>query len=125
MENLLDELEVVEGHPNEVHKGKVKVAGRLTDADDTVTSLDWRTINLEKFKTCAMTELHDLTAEREDHLVHSIIIERRGKTEGPWGEVTDSQTECCNCSSDYNCNILDTGGCLVESMAEGISETLN
>merc|ERR1712131_374547 len=80
---------------------------------DTVTSLGEKIANLEKSKARAKAELDDLTAECERHLTNSTIIEKRGrnfdkvvnewrlKAEDLQGEITASQAECRNYSSEY------------------------
>merc|ERR1712213_263593 len=61
----------------EIERDKAKVAGRLAEAEDTVTSLGEKIANLEKSKARAKAELDDLTAECERHLTNSTIIEKR------------------------------------------------
>merc|ERR1711963_308258 len=97
----------------EIERDKAKVAGRLAEAEDTVTSLGEKIANLEKSKARAKAELDDLTAECERHLTNSTIIEKRGrnfdkvvnewrlKAEDLQGEITASQAECRNYSSEY------------------------
>merc|ERR1712227_1168495 len=63
----------------EIERDKANVAGRLAEAEDTVTSLGEKIANLEKSKARAKAELDDLTAECERHLTNSTIIERRGR----------------------------------------------
>merc|ERR1712242_385961 len=97
----------------EIERDKAKVAGRLAEAEDTVTSLGEKIANLEKSKARAKAELDDLTAECERHLTNSTIIEKRGrnfdkvvnewrlKAEDLQNEITGSQAECRNYSSEY------------------------
>merc|ERR1712165_584129 len=97
----------------EIERDKAKVAGRLAEAEDTVTSLGEKIANLEKSKARAKVELDDLTAECERHLTNSTIIEKRGrnfdkvvnewrlKAEDLQGEIGASQSECRNYSSEY------------------------
>merc|ERR1719210_3264319 len=97
----------------EIERDKAKVAGRLAEAEDTVTSLGEKIANLEKSKARAKAELDDLTAECERHMTNSTIIEKRGrnfdkvvnewrlKAEDLQGEITGSQAECRNYSSEY------------------------
>merc|ERR1712165_321586 len=97
----------------EIERDKAKVAGRLAEAEDTVTSLGEKIANLEKSKARAKAELDDLTAECERHLTNSTIIEKRGrnfdkvvnewrlKAEDLQNEITASQAECRNYSSEY------------------------
>ena len=63
----------------EIERDKAKVAGRLAEAEDTITSLGEKIANLEKSKARAKAELDDLTAECERHLTNSTIIEKRGR----------------------------------------------
>merc|ERR1712079_442880 len=63
----------------EIERDKAKVAGRLAEAEDTVTSLGEKIANLEKSKARAKAELDDLTAECERHMTNSTIIEKRGR----------------------------------------------
>merc|ERR1711963_498646 len=97
----------------EIERDKAKVAGRLAEAEDTITSLQEKIANLEKSKARAKAELDDLTAECERHLTNSTIIEKRRrnfdkvvnewrlKAEDLQGEITASQAECRNYSSEY------------------------
>merc|ERR1712079_272538 len=97
----------------EIERDKAKVAGRLAEAEDTVTSLGEKIANLEKSKARAKAELDDLTAECERHMTNSTIIEKRGrnfdkvvnewrlKAEDLQNEITGSQAECRNYSSEY------------------------
>merc|ERR1719438_218315 len=99
----------------EIERDKAKVAGRLAEAEDTITSLGEKIANLEKSKARAKAELDDLTAECERHLTNSTIIEKRGrnfdkvvnewrlKAEDLHNEIVGSQTECRNYSSEYFC----------------------
>merc|ERR1711973_992963 len=97
----------------EIERDKAKVAGRLAEAEDTVTSLGEKIANLEKSKARAKAELDDLTAECERLETNAAIIEKRGrnfdkvvnewrlKAEDLQNEITGSQTECRNYSSEY------------------------
>merc|ERR1711923_310334 len=97
----------------EIERDKAKVAGRLAEAEDTITSLGEKIANLEKSKARAKAELDDLTAECERHMTNSTIIEKRGrnfdkvvnewrlKAEDLQNEITGSQAECRNYSSEY------------------------
>ena len=58
---------------------KAKVAGRLAQAEDTVTSLGEKIANLEKPKARAKAEFDDLTAECERHTTDSTLIEKRDR----------------------------------------------
>merc|ERR1711902_242 len=97
----------------EIERDKAKVAGRLAEAEDTVTSLQEKIANLEKSKAGSKAELDDLTSETERFNTNATIIEKRGrnfdkvvnewrlKAEDLQGEITASQTECRNYSSEY------------------------
>merc|ERR1712198_463337 len=98
---------------DEIERDKAKVAGRLAEAEDTITSLQEKIANLEKGKARSKAELDDLTAECERHNTNATIIEKRGrnfdkvvnewrlKAEDLQNEITSSQTECRNFSSEY------------------------
>merc|ERR1712117_388266 len=49
----------------EIERDKAKVAGRLAEAEDTITSLQEKIANLEKSKARSKAELDDLTSETE------------------------------------------------------------
>ena len=97
----------------EIERDKSKVAGRLAEAEDTIQSLQEKIAALEKAKARAKAELDDLTAECERHNTNATIIEKRGrnfdkvvnewrlKAEDLQNEITASQTECRNFSSEY------------------------
>merc|ERR1711994_663438 len=97
----------------EIEKDKAKVAGRLAEAEDTITSLQEKIANLEKSKARSKAELDDLTSETERLNTNATIIEKRGrnfdkvvnewrlKAEDLQNEITASQTECRNFSSEY------------------------
>merc|ERR1711963_684279 len=129
----------------EIERDKAKVAGRLAEAEDTITSLGEKIANLEKSKARAKAELDDLTAECERHLTNSTIIEKRGrnfdkvvnewrlKAEDLQGEITASQAECRNYSSEYfrikaaneeMLEHLDTVRRENKNLAEGIKDLL-
>merc|ERR1719489_487091 len=92
---------------------KTKVAGRLAEAEDTITSLQEKIASLEKSKARSKAELDDLTSETERFNTNATIIEKRGrnfdkvvnewrlKAEDLQNEITSSQTECRNFSSEY------------------------
>jgi len=98
---------------DEIERDKAKVAGRLAEAEDTITSLQEKIANLEKGKARSKAELDDLTSECERHNTNATIIEKRGrnfdkvvnewrlKAEDLQNEITSSQTECRNFSSEY------------------------
>ena len=97
----------------EIDKDKAKVAGRLAEAEDTISSLQEKIASLEKAKARAKAEFDDLSAEAERHNTNATIIEKRGrnfdkvvnewrlKAEDLQNEITSSQTECRNFSSEY------------------------
>ena len=97
----------------EIQKDKNKVAGRLAEAEDTISSLQEKIASLEKSKARAKAEFDDLSAECERHNTNAAIIEKRGrnfdkvvnewrlKAEDLQNEITGSQTECRNFSSEY------------------------
>merc|ERR1711872_652355 len=97
----------------EIERDKAKVAGRLAEAEDTINSLQEKIANLEKGKARSKAELDDLTSECERHNTNATIIEKRGrnfdkvvnewrlKAEDLQNEITSSQTECRNFSSEY------------------------
>merc|ERR1712123_108294 len=97
----------------EIERDKAKVAGRLAEAEDTITSLQEKIANLEKSKARSKAELDDLTSETERFNANATIIEKRGrnfdkvvnewrlKAEDLHNEIVGSQTECRNYSSEY------------------------
>merc|ERR1712106_107141 len=97
----------------EIERDKAKVAGRLAEAKDTITSLQEKIANLEKSKARSKAELDDLTSETERFNTNATIIEKRGrnfdkvvnewrlKAEDLHNEIVGSQTECRNFSSEY------------------------
>merc|ERR1712165_576690 len=97
----------------EIERDKAKVAGRLAEAEDTISSLQEKIASLEKAKARAKAEFDDLSAECERHNTNATIIEKRGrnfdkvvnewrlKAEDLQNEITSSQTECRNFSSEY------------------------
>merc|ERR1712181_43778 len=97
----------------EIAKDKTKVAGRLAEAEDTITSLQEKIASLEKSKARAKAEYDDLSTEAERNNTNAAIIEKRGrnfdkvvnewrlKAEDLQNEITGSQTECRNFSSEY------------------------
>merc|ERR1712025_212120 len=97
----------------EIERDKSEVASRLAEAEDTITSLQEKIASLEKAKARSKAELDDLTAECERHNTNATIIEKRGrnfdkvvnewrlKAEDLQNEITSSQTECRNFSSEY------------------------
>merc|ERR1739842_82529 len=97
----------------EIERDKAKVAGRLAEAEDTITSLQEKIANLEKSKARAKAELDELSSEAERLNTNATIIEKRGrnfdkvvnewrlKAEDLQNEITASQSECRNFSSEY------------------------
>merc|ERR1712165_572787 len=97
----------------EIERDKAKVAMRLSEAEDTISSLQEKISILEKSKVRLSTELDDLTSECERHTTNAGIIEKRGrnfdKVIGEWKckaddlthEIGASQSECRNYSSEY------------------------
>merc|ERR1712158_282161 len=97
----------------EIDKDKQKVAGRLAEAEDTISSLQEKIASLEKAKARAKAEFDDLSSEAERHNTNATIIEKRGrnfdkvvnewrlKAEDLQNEITSSQAECRNFSSEY------------------------
>merc|ERR1712073_46930 len=97
----------------EIERDKAKVAGRLAEAEDTITSLQEKIANLEKSKERSKAELDDLTSETERFNTNAAIIEKRGrnfdkvvnewrlKAEDLQNEIVSSQTESRNYSSEY------------------------
>merc|ERR1719334_2385457 len=98
---------------DEIEKDKAKAAGRLAEAEDTIQSLQEKIATLEKQKARNKAEIDDLTSECERHNTNATIIEKRGrnfdkvvnewrlKAEDLQNEITSSQTECRNFSSEY------------------------
>merc|ERR1711913_249274 len=80
---------------------------------DTINSLQEKIVSLEKGKARSKAELDDLTSECERHNTNATIIEKRGrnfdkvvnewrlKAEDLQSEITGSQTESRNFSSEY------------------------
>merc|ERR1712002_612749 len=97
----------------EIERDKAKVANRLAEAEDTITSLQEKIANLEKSKARSKAELDDLTSETERFNTNAAIIEKRGrnfdkvvnewrlKAEDLQNEIVSSQTESRNYSSEY------------------------
>merc|ERR1712214_78185 len=63
----------------EIERDKSKLAGRLTEAEDTVSSLQEKIASLEKSKARAKAELDELSAEAERLNTNATIIEKRGR----------------------------------------------
>merc|ERR1711970_1525803 len=97
----------------EIERDKSKVVGRLAEAEDTIQSLQEKLATLEKNKARNKAEIDDLTSECERLETNANIIEKRGrnfdkvvnewrlKAEDLQNEITASQTECRNYSSEY------------------------
>jgi myosin heavy chain 6/7 len=98
---------------DEIERDKSKAAGRLAEAEDTIQSLHEKLASLEKAKVRNKAELDDLNSEYERHNTNATIIEKRGrnfdkvvnewrlKAEDLQTEITTSQNECRNFSSEY------------------------
>ena len=63
----------------EIERDKSKVATRLSEGEDTISSLQEKIGILEKSKVRLMAELEDLTSECERHTTNAGIIEKRGR----------------------------------------------
>merc|ERR1712113_742040 len=63
----------------EIERDKAKVAARLSEGEDTISSLQEKISILEKSKVRLSTELDDLTSECERHTTNAGIIEKRGR----------------------------------------------
>merc|ERR1712165_573350 len=97
----------------EIDRDKAKVAMRLSEAEDTIFSLQEKIGILEKSKVRLAAELDDLTSECERHTTNAGIIEKRGrnfdkiinewkcKADDLTNEIGASQSECRNYSSEY------------------------
>merc|ERR1719495_3131555 len=97
----------------EIERDKSKTIGRLAEAEDTIQSLQEKIATLEKQKARNKAEMDDLTSECERLETNATIIEKRGrnfdkvvnewrlKAEDLQNEITASQTECRNFSSEY------------------------
>merc|ERR1719483_1330307 len=64
---------------DELERDKNKVSGRLSEAEDTITSLEEKIANLEKSKARSKAELDDLISETERYNTNATIIEKRGR----------------------------------------------
>merc|ERR1719376_1109507 len=97
----------------EIERDKSKTVGRLAEAEDTIQSLQEKIATLEKQKARNKAEMDDLTSECERLETNANIIEKRGrnfdkvvnewrlKAEDLQNEISSSQTECRNFSSEY------------------------
>merc|ERR1712073_11735 len=100
------------GRIDELEGGKQKLAARLTEAEETIETLNQKVASTEKTKHRLETELEDLQLEYERVHAAAIITERRGKNfdkvVSEWkakadditAEVDASQKECRNYNSE-------------------------
>ena len=63
----------------EIERDKSKVAGRLAEAGDTITSIQEKIANIEKSKARSKAESDDLTSETERFHTNAPIIGKRGR----------------------------------------------
>merc|ERR1719434_87374 len=100
------------GRIDELEGGKAKLSSRVTEAEETIDSLNQKVASTEKTKHRLETELEDLQLEYERVHAAAIITERRGKNfdkvVGEWkakaddlhAEIEASQKENRNFSSE-------------------------
>merc|ERR1711899_469451 len=100
------------GRIDELEGGKQKLAARLTEAEETIETLNQKVASTEKTKHRLETELEDLQLEYERVHAAAIITEKRGrnfdKVIGEWkakvedlgAEIEASQKECRNYNSE-------------------------
>merc|ERR1712136_624878 len=100
------------GHVDELEGSKAKLSARLTEAEETIDSLNQKVASTEKTKHRLEVELEDLQMEYERVHAAAIITEKRGrnfdKVVGEWkaklddltAEVDASQKECRNYNSE-------------------------
>merc|ERR1712020_20105 len=100
------------GRVDELESSKAKLSARLTEAEETIESLNQKVASTEKTKHRLETELEDLQLEYERVHAAAIITEKRGrnfdKVIGEWkakvddlgAEVEASQKECRNYNSE-------------------------
>merc|ERR1712045_563362 len=119
MRNLQHELEVMKEHLDEEYEAKMEVERQFSKAlaDIQLWKTRYETEGVARSEEIerdrAKAELDDLTAECERHMTNSTIIEKRGrnfdkvvnewrlKAEDLQNEITGSQAECRNYSSEY------------------------
>uniref|UniRef100_A0A0K2T980 Myosin heavy chain 1 [Tribolium castaneum] n=1 Tax=Lepeophtheirus salmonis TaxID=72036 RepID=A0A0K2T980_LEPSM len=97
----------------EIERDRSKISSRLREAEDTISALQEKIAVLEKSKSRMSTESEDLTSECDRQNTNASIIEKRGrnfdkvinewkcKAEDLSSEITASQSECRNFSSEY------------------------
>merc|ERR1712152_86081 len=100
------------GRIDELEGGKQKLSARLSEAEETIETLNQKVASTEKTKHRLETELEDLQLEYERVHAAAIITERRGKNfdkvVSEWkakaddiaAEVDASQKECRNYNSE-------------------------
>jgi len=100
------------GRIDELESSKQKLAGRLTEAEETIETLNQKIVSTEKSKQRLETELEDLQLEYERVHAAAVITEKRGKNFdkviGEWkskvddlaAEIDASQKECRNYNSE-------------------------
>merc|ERR1711992_331241 len=100
------------GHVEELEAGRQKLSARLSEAEETIDTLNAKVASTEKTKHRLETELEDLQLEYERVHAAAIITERRGKNfdkvVSEWkakaddiaAEVDASQKECRNYNSE-------------------------
>jgi len=100
------------GRIDELESGKQKLSVRLTEAEETIETLNQKIASTEKTKHRLETELEDLQLEYERVHAAAVITEKRGKNFdkviGEWkskvddlaAEIDASQKECRNYNSE-------------------------
>jgi len=100
------------GRIDELESSKQKLAGRLTEAEETIETLNQKIVSTEKSKQRLEAELEDLQLEYERVHAAAVITEKRGKNFdkviGEWkskvddlaAEIDASQKECRNYNSE-------------------------
>merc|ERR1712109_36910 len=100
------------GRVDELEGSKAKLSARLTEAEETIDSLNQKVASTEKTKHRLEVELEDLQLEYERVHAAAIITEKRGrnfdKVIGEWkakvedlgSEIEASQKECRNYNSE-------------------------
>ena len=100
------------GRIDELESGKGKLHARLSEAEETIESLNQKVASTEKTKHRLETELEDLQLEYERVHAAAVISEKRGrnfdKVVGEWkakvddltAELEASQKECRNYNSE-------------------------
>merc|ERR1712020_586575 len=100
------------GRVDELESSKAKLSARLTEAEETIESLNQKVASTEKTKHRLETELEDLQLEYERVHAAAVVTEKRGrnfdkvvdewkaKVEDLGQEVEASQRECRNYNSE-------------------------